>query len=67
MWTVYIGQTGCKVSEHISEHDRDLRMQYFDKLAVAQHALESNITSVSTRPDLFTERQTTEIVLGERL
>ena len=37
---VYIGQTGCMVSERISEHERDLRMQYFDKSAVAQHALE---------------------------
>ena len=39
---VYIGQTGRTVSERISEHDRDLRMQYFDKSAVAQHALENN-------------------------
>ena len=30
------------VSERISEHERDLRMQYFDKSAVAQHALENN-------------------------
>ena len=39
---VYIGQTGRTVSERISEHERDLRMQYFDKSAVAQHALENN-------------------------
>ena len=30
------------MSERISEHERDLRMQYFDKSAVAQHALENN-------------------------
>ena len=39
---VYIGQTGRTVSERISEHERDLRMQYFDKSAVTQHALENN-------------------------
>ena len=39
---VYIVQTGHTVSEHISEHERDLRMQYFDKSAVAEHALENN-------------------------
>ena len=39
---VYIGQTGRTVRERISEHERDLRMQYFDKSAVAQHALENN-------------------------
>ena len=39
---VYIGQTGRTVSERISEHERELRMQYFDKSAVAQHALENN-------------------------
>ena len=39
---VYIEQTGRMVSERISEHKRDLRMQYFDKSAVAQHALENN-------------------------
>ena len=38
----FIGQTGRTVSEHISEHERDLKMQYFDNSAVAQHALENN-------------------------
>ena len=36
-----IGQTGRMVSERISEHKRDLWMQYFDKSAVA-HAVENN-------------------------
>ena len=38
---VYIGQTGRTVRERISEHERGLRMQYFDKSAVAQHSLEN--------------------------
>ena len=38
---VYIGQIGRTVSERISEHERDLRMQYFNKSTVAQHALEN--------------------------
>ena len=29
-------------------------MQYFDKSAVAQHALENNLILVSMRPDLLT-------------
>ena len=39
---VYLGQAGRTVSERISELERNLRMQYFDKSAVAQHALENN-------------------------
>ena len=39
---VYIGQTGRTVNERISEHERNLRMQYFDKSAVVEHALENN-------------------------
>ena len=35
-------QTGRTVSERISEHERNLRMPYFDKSAVAEHALENN-------------------------
>ena len=38
---VYIGQTGRTASERVSEHERNLRMQCFDKSAVAQHALEN--------------------------